>query len=104
MRSGELDRPITIQEPSYTQDPTGQELETWSTWLSCYCKWLTVTSPEQFLAEGMHSRQLAKVTIRFKEGIHGKMRIIHEGKIYRIVGYAEMRRDRKIEIGVELWA
>lgn len=103
MRSGKLDRPILIQQATYRQDAAGQEIESWNTWLDCYANWMPVMANEQQNAQGIHTNERALVTIRYKSGIAGTMRIVYEGKNYKIVGYTEFRREGRIEIGVEAW-
>jgi len=103
MRAGQLDRPIVIESATHTQDSLGQEIPTWSQWLATYAKWEPSMGTERYLANGTHSVEAGKFTIRYRAGLQATMRIRFDGRIYKITGLAEMTRREGWEITVEIW-
>lgn len=103
MRAGQLDRPIVIEQATYTQDSIGQEIPTWRPWLTTYAKWEPTLGSERFQANGAHSIMGGKFTIRYKTGIDPTMRILFDGKIYAIKAIAELTRRQGLEIVVDIW-
>lgn len=103
MRVGKLDRPIVIESASLVQDGMGQEIQTWTTFHSCYARWQPMTGYERFKASGTHAVDTGKFTIRYKDGVLPTMRVSFDSKYYKITGIAEVPRRKATEITVELW-
>ncbi len=88
MRAGRLRHRITIQRPSFAQDPiTGEMVKTWiDAWTSVPSD-VDPVSVNQFVAAGAPQNKVtARVLIRYRAGVDGTMRVLHRGKVYDIEG------------------
>lgn len=103
MQAGKLDRPITIQQVTLTQHANGQELETWTTFISCNAEWKPLQSNERFRANGLHQLDAGRFVVRYISGITTNMRILFDSVYYKILGIREITRRQGFEIEVETW-
>ena len=103
MKSGELDRPITIQQSSDTQDDAGQEVQSWSTFINCHAKWKPMISNERFRQNSLHGLDAGRFEIRYLSGLNNKMRILFNGNYYKILSITEIPRRKGYEIEVQSW-
>lgn len=103
MRAGKFDRPIVIQQPAEAQTADGQDIQTWSTYHSCYAQWTPLLGNERFRAAGTHAVEAGKFVFRYKTGILPTMRVSFDSKFYKIVAVSEITRRRATELTVELW-
>lgn len=89
MRSGELRHPIVIQSAERSQDPdTGEITETWVDiqYRPIWARWEWLSVRDFMAAQAGQSQITARVTIRYRDGLNHKMRILYRGKIYNIEG------------------
>ena len=88
MRAGRLRHRITIQRPSFAQDPiTGEMVKTWVDAWTRVPSDVDPVSVNQFVADGAPQNKVtARVLIRYRAGVDGTMRILHRGKVYDIEG------------------
>jgi len=88
MKISDLRHRITIQQKQRISDGRGG----WKgTWIDLKTVWAAVKSTTHLPKEQVDNQQVQtantfRVTIRFSPGITADMRIIHQGKIYYIVG------------------
>lgn len=82
----------------------GQAVPTWSTLVSCRAEWVPMLAGERFRG-GVHAIEAGKFRIRYLSTVTvtEKMRVLFDGKYYKIVGMAEIDRRRGLELAVELW-
>lgn len=92
--SCELRFQVTIQEPTETEDSTGQPVQTWATFATVYAKVDTTTEfgrdLEVQLGGSMNPRAYVLFTTRYVSGLTEKMRIVFNGDNYNIVGIADI--------------
>jgi len=88
MRAGKLRHRITIQRPSFVQDPvTGEMVKTWvDVWVRVPSDVDPVSVTQFVAAAAPQNKVTARVVIRYRAGVDGTMRILHRGKIYDIQG------------------
>ncbi|MFT7337628.1 MAG: SPP1 family predicted phage head-tail adaptor [Marinobacter maritimus] len=87
MRAGKLRHRVTIQQPGQTQDPvTGEMLNGWTDYAKAWASVEPLSVKEFIASEAGQSEVTARITIRHREGITPKMRVLHRGKIYNIKG------------------
>jgi len=81
----ELNRKITIQQVTVTQDPvTGELTEGWADVGEAFAKVEPLVGREYFLAGAIQAESTVKFTMRYRAGLTASMRLIHEGKPYGI--------------------
>jgi len=102
MRSGKLDRQITIERKTITQDEYGDEVETWDEFLICKAKVMPMRAWERFRNEKLVSEEVYVFTIRYYSNINVEDRIVYENKYWDIIGKAELGRRRGIELTAEV--
>lgn len=90
---GQLDRRIRIEHSTSTRGSSGQEVLTWSTFAEC---WASVEYPgtktdEGVIADQEVSTTFVYFTVRYRDGIDQKMRIVYNNQYYDI--------QNKLEIG-----
>lgn len=89
MKAGRLRHRIDIQAKVIGQDPvTGENLEgQWVTmWSRCPAAVEPLSARDLFAAQAAQSQAIARITIRYREGVLPTMRILHRDKVYSIVG------------------
>lgn len=94
MRSCELKHAITIEEPTETQDTTGQAAQDWVPFASTRAKVDTTTEFGRYAenVDGGSLQPSASVlfTMRYVTGLTEKMRINFRGDYYNITGIADI--------------
>ena len=83
---GKLRHRITIQSLSATQDATtGEQLETWATYLADVPAMVVPISGKEYLSASAEQAGItARVTVRYDSGITSAMRIVFDGRTYKI--------------------
>jgi SPP1 family predicted phage head-tail adaptor len=87
MRNGKLRHKMTLQQPVTTQNTTTGEMAT--VWTEVAKVWASLEplSANAFIAAGAEQSEVtARVTIRYREGVTSKMRLIYRGMYYDIKG------------------
>ena len=102
MQAGTLDRRITIQQSTDTQDAAGQPIAAWSTFAAVWAGHKDMRGRERFASE----QDLAVRTVTFRmywlDGVHERMRVIDEdGTVYDIQGIAGDKRQNWLELSCE---
>jgi len=78
---------IDIDQRVATQDAQGGESFTWSPWASKVPAEIAPLSAREFLAANqVHGEAVARITIRWREGLDPTMRIRHGSDVYNIGG------------------
>ena len=92
-----LDRRITVQSATETQDAHGQPVETWADFLAeLPAEYLPVSGAEQFQAQQVLARAVAKFRIRWRDDLTRKMRVTFDGVTFDLRHFEEDRRyDRR---------
>lgn len=86
MRAGLLRHKITIQNETVTRDATGAEVSSWGTFLTARAAIENMSGSESFVSniDQRLAQRLTKITIRDREGITTKMRVLHGSTVYNI--------------------
>lgn len=89
LKAGRLRHRVTIQEPSYIQDPdTGAMTPGWvDVWVNVPAAIEPLSVREFLSAQSFQSKVSARITLRHREGLTADMRIVHREKIYNPAGY-----------------
>lgn len=99
MRTGRLDRIITIQGFSSSQDSYGEEIKTWTDTAKVWANKRNAKGNERFIANQDVATVDAIFTIRYREGITPLMRLLDaDGREYNILSVIEVDRRRWLEL------
>lgn len=98
LAAGRLDRRITIEQPSFSQDASGQPVATWSTLATVWGAKKDIRGRERFAAEQEIAEETTVFLIRWRNDVTVEMRLVHDAKTYRIEGLAETGRREGLEI------
>ena len=96
-----MDRFITIEEPTVTQDSFGGEVTTWTTFAQVWAQRVDMRAKERFNSEQIQAIETTTWRIRYLAGVQPDMRITYFGKVYEITGLAELGRTAGLEITTE---
>ena len=97
---GRLDRRITIQQSTPTQDAAGQPIESWAALATVWAEVVPVGGSEVFQAKQFGAEAVAKFRIRYRGDVTRAMRVVYDSDNYDISDVAEDRRfeRRQFEI------
>lgn len=86
MKSGKLRHRIIIQDNQQLQDQlTGEPIDNWVTIADKVPAEIAPLSGHEFIgAQSEQSEITAHITIRYRQGVKAKMRILHKERIYNI--------------------
>lgn len=98
MKSGKLDRRITIQQRAVVQNTFGEEVEGWTDVFGSWARVEWSDGGESLGAGQRTAAQTVKFHIRFRAGVEPKMRVVYDGENYDIqdVQEGKGRRDELI--------
>jgi SPP1 family predicted phage head-tail adaptor len=87
MQAGKLRHRITLQKPVKTQSPaTGAVINTWADVATLWADVTDVSVREFVAAQAGQSEVTARITIRYRDDVTNKNRIVYRGRIYNIHG------------------
>lgn len=98
MRAGALDRKITIQSATESQDDYGQSVETWVTFAAVWAEIREPRGNETIDANKPEARAERVFRIRWLSGVTTKMRISVDGAVYDITHIAEIGRREGLNL------
>lgn len=98
MRTGELNRRITIQSATTAQDAFGTPVETWSTFAEVWARVRYKGGREGIDAGAVSARQTAEFRVRHRSGLNRQMRISYDGDIWIIEAIQEIGRREGFDI------
>lgn len=84
-----MDRRITIQVATTTQNSYGEEIETWSDLSTVWAQFLPGGGSERFTAQQVYAETQARFRIRWRGGITPLNRIQFDGKNWDILAVDE---------------
>lgn len=89
MRAGILRHRVDIQNLQVMQDAeTGETMRTWKTvWPAVPASVEPLSAREFIAAQATQSQIVARVVIRWRDGLDASMRILHGEKIYNPAGF-----------------
>lgn len=89
LSAGRLRHRIDIQSKQQSQDPvTGEITEAWVTvWPNVPAAIEPLSAREFIAAQAVQSQVVARITIRYRDGLDASMRILHKGKVYNPAGF-----------------
>lgn len=90
-----LDRQITIQQKTISRNEVGEEVQSWSTFATCFAQRLSRPGNEFYEAGKINSEELVYFLIRHVDGLDTAMRVLDGSLVYDLtsIGYSEQRRS-----------
>ncbi len=88
LKAGRLRHRVHIQARQDVQDPdTGDVTPTWVTvWPNVPAAIEPLSAREFIAAQAVQSQVVARITMRYREGLDASMRILHKSTVYNIAG------------------
>ena len=98
MRSGRLDRTISIERAVATISDTGDRATAWTNFATVRAELLASRMDETHEGYGLADSDSKTFRIRYLPGLSGADRIIFEGRAFNILTVEEIGRRRILEI------
>ncbi|MBH3202572.1 phage head closure protein [Serratia marcescens] len=87
MQAGKLRHRITLQKPVKVQDTTsGEMIDTWQDVSNLWAEVSPLSAREFVSAQAMQNAVTTRITVRYRQDIEPKYRILFRGKIFNIEG------------------
>jgi len=93
MKIGRLDRKITIEERTDSQNTLGEPVAVWSTYHQAFANVQKAGGSENTRTGSIVAENRVKFKIRFFDGITEDMRIVYNGNYYDILQIQELNRE-----------
>ena len=99
MRSGRLNRRITIQELSISKNQYSEDIESWVDVATIWAHIEPLRGREYWQAKQVVGEVTGRITIRYLAGIDEKMRVIYGNKTYNILAVINLdERNRTLQL------
>jgi SPP1 family predicted phage head-tail adaptor len=93
--SGQLNRRVTIQRPSTSQDEYGQPTDDWQEFITTWARISTITGKELYaLGPGFTAQVTHNISIRWRSGVTSAMRINYRGRIFQVQSVSDPDENR----------
>ena len=90
-----LDRRVTIQSQSATQDAAGQPVDTWSTLATVWANIRYLSGLETLRADAPTATAKASIRIRRRTDVTAAMRVVYGSTTFRILAVMQDEASRK---------
>lgn len=106
MRAGLLDRKVTVQSRTVSQDADyGSEVSTWGTFATAWCRFDERGGAEQERNNREFTARNATVNMRFISGVNADMRLLEpDGSLWQILNVSLKGRRRELIVDVVEYA
>jgi SPP1 family predicted phage head-tail adaptor len=85
IRAGLLRHRVTIQaDQGTTRNSVGEHIEDWQTWGEAWASIEPLSGKEIDDARQVAARATTRVTIRYRDGVHAGMRLVHDGEVLHV--------------------
>lgn len=91
MNSNKMDRKITIEQATETQNSANEVIKDWKPFASVWAKKTDTGGSERFRG-AVIAAQSTDFEIRYLTGVNEKMRVKYDGNYYNIFGVVEIGR------------
>lgn len=85
MRAGRLRHEVTIQQPTLSQDGTGDPVPSWSAFATVWAAVEPASGRERFLDQQRFADTSHVVTLRYLPGLLPTMRVLFGSRVLRIL-------------------
>lgn len=101
MQSGKNDVQVTIKSLGVTQDASGEEIESYSTFATVWAEKKTPRTQERFTAEQRLAIRTCAFRFFYISGLTETMRVTAEGVDYQVTGVSSDQRENWAELACE---
>lgn len=101
MRAGALDRRITLQRRTVTQDIYGAEIETWTDIATVWAQRMELRGDERWQAMQSVAKTDIKYKIRYRADVGPLDRLTDGGRVFNIRAVLEIGRREGLELHAE---
>jgi len=101
MNAGTLDRLISIQALTTSQDEYGGVTETWTELAQVWARWLPGAGSERFAAGSVHAETQGRFHIRWRADVTPQHRVAWDNKSWEILDVTEIDRRDGLELRVK---
>jgi SPP1 family predicted phage head-tail adaptor len=98
MRSGRLDRRLTLQRRTLIENDYGEAVETWTTLATVWAEKIPVRGSERYASMQTVAEVEERFKIRYRKGLTPLDRVVCEGITYDVLGVLEIGRREGWEI------
>ena len=98
IRAGQLDRRITLQHETESQDATGEPIKTWAAVDTVWAQYVPLRGAELFGAKQLRAEADSKFRIRYRSDVTPENRIVWGGRNWDIVSVSEIGRQEGLDI------
>lgn len=95
---GRLDRRITIEQPTASQDAYGEPVESWGALATVWAQVQPLRGEERFEAQQVGAERTVRFRIRYRSDVTEQMRVVYDGDVYDITAVLELGRREGLEI------
>ena len=92
MRIGRLDRRITVQVNTTTQDSSGEDIASWATLVIVWAQVSPKAAAESLQGDQVHATAVTEFRIRYRSDVTVATRISYNDQTYDITGVMELGR------------
>jgi SPP1 family predicted phage head-tail adaptor len=96
--AGQLDRRVRLERPVETLSPSGSPVTTWQLVATVWAGKRDTTAREYFSADSTRAEGDTVWTIRWRDGVQNKWRLVHGSDVYDIEGLSEIGRRQWITL------
>ena len=100
MRSGKLDRSITVQSFTSTVNAYGTPIETWTDVATVRAQ-IIQSSTEEFLSSGATDETVIIFRTRYFEGVNTSSQVLYEGQAFNVREVKEIGRRKGLDLRCE---
>jgi SPP1 family predicted phage head-tail adaptor len=90
VRTGALNRRITIQTRSTSQDSWGQQVTTWTDAISCWAQVEPLEGRELQMAMAINVSISHRITILYRSSVTAAQRVVYQGRILNITAVLDV--------------
>ena len=84
IRTGDLNRRITLQARNTALDTWGQQTTTWTDLLTCWASIAPLSGRELELAKAINAAISHEITILYRPGVTASHRAVYQGRVLNI--------------------
>ena len=96
MKAAKLRHKVEIQKYVTTKDTFGEEIKTYEHFKYAYAEIRSLLGRENFAEKQLNSTQTHKIKIRYLAGIDSTMRILHNNRVFELIGFPVNYEERNI--------
>lgn len=93
MKTGDLNRIISIQSKIKTEDSIGSWSETWVEFTETRAAIWPVSAGEQVKNQQIENQVTHRIRMRYQAGIIPEMRIVHKSRIFEIISIINVQEE-----------